>query len=264
MTAKTFDPTFYPRDVALVGLGGTGAQWARSLARMVYAMQQAGRSIPTVTFVDPDRVEAQNVGRQLFTVGDVGQYKAEVLARRFNYALGLSIRWCNEPVHADRHLADNRTLICGAVDNYLARRELAQARGIWIDASNHRDSGQVAIGNTTDPRHVLNALAGDNNRIYYLPSPGLLFPALLEPEPMPAASPAQSCADLTAAGEQHLLVNDFLAAVAASYTYQVLHRQPVMSFVTYIDVISLTVRSLPITREQLLPYLVAETEELAA
>ena len=77
---------------------GTGAQWVRSITRVVYALKRAHRSAPWVKFIDPDRVEAHNVGRQLFTPANVGLSKAEVLARRFNYALGLDIAWFPEPL----------------------------------------------------------------------------------------------------------------------------------------------------------------------
>ncbi|MCA9896042.1 MAG: ThiF family adenylyltransferase, partial [Anaerolineae bacterium] len=91
MKVYTFDPHLYLREIVLVGCGGTGSQLARAVARMIYSMKAARQSVPRVCFIDPDVVELPNVGRQLFTHAEVGLHKAEALAWRFNYSLGLSI-----------------------------------------------------------------------------------------------------------------------------------------------------------------------------
>ncbi len=257
MTTLTFDPYQMLSEVVLVGVGGTGSQWARQVCRMVYDLAARQRHVPTITFIDPDRVELSNVGRQLFTAADVGAYKAETLARRFNCSLGLAVRWCNEPFEAKRH-AGRFTLLLGAVDNHLARRELAQAVDeygcIWIDAGNHTESGQVVIGNCGQAEQVLSGV-GKSTRCTYLPHAGLIFPALLEPEAAPAAPPAASCAERVAQGFQHLLINDLMAAAAAHYTYKLLYHEPVTTHVTFLDGDSLAMRSQPITADNLRFYL---------
>lgn len=262
MPAKTFDPWLRAQEIVLVGLGGTGCQWARSIARIVYSLKQSNRSVPQVKFIDPDKVEAHNVGRQLFTPADVGHYKAEVLARRFSFALGLEIRWYAEPVDAQRHFVSHGSIVCGAVDNHFARRELARVEGIWLDAGNHANGGQVIIGNSADRNRVLAELNGDEPTVRHLPNAALLFPELLEQEPAAAVDTATnaSCAELAEAGTQSLLVNDFQATIAAQYLYQLLYRQPIQSFITYVDLERLTMRSLPISPEHLLPYLLEQPE----
>src|SRR5258708_2641255 len=141
-----FNPDNNLSEIVLVGLGGTGSQWARSICRIVYDLRRRRQHIPAIRFVDPDKVEDKNVGRQMFTQADVGHYKAEILARRFNLAMGLNISWHNEPFDAEKHTRGYGTLLCGAVDNHLARIELARARGVWIDSGNAVSSGQVVIG----------------------------------------------------------------------------------------------------------------------
>ena len=120
-----FDPPQMIQEVVLVGAGGTGAQLARSICRTVYDLKRRRKHPPAIRIVDPDRIEGRNVGRQLFTQpeADRGDYKAETLARRFNYSLGLAVEWFNEPFDADKH-AGCYSLVCGAVDNHLARRKL--------------------------------------------------------------------------------------------------------------------------------------------
>jgi PRTRC genetic system ThiF family protein len=247
-----FDPHLNLRSVVLVGLGGTGSQWARSLCRIVYDLKRRNKHFPQLTFVDPDRVEANNVGRQMFTTADVGQFKAEVLAKRFSYSLGLDIQWFNQPFHANTHSAWD-SIICGAVDNHQARQAIHKANKLWIDAGNHRQAGQVTIGNTDDLGMVER---NTKDREWpYLPNAGLLFPDLLKPESAPAIDPAASCAELVERGEQHLLINDLIASIAAQYTYKLLNQEPIHSFLTYVDGDSLAMRSIPITKDDLDVYL---------
>jgi len=253
-----FDPFMHLQTVTVVGLGGSGSQVARSLARIVYDMRRARMHTPKLVFIDPDVVEEKNVGRQLFAAGDVGQNKSRVMARRFNQALGLEIAAIDQPLNVRQHIDRNGNLIIGCVDNHDARRELAQAEGIWLDAGNHFDSGQVCLGNTTDHENMLRHVKGDEGKYRYLPSPALLFPQLLEPEPKPNPQPNLSCADLVARGDQHLLVNDLVACVVAGYVYKLLHRLPITTFLSYISIDGLSVRSLPICCDELLPYLQRE------
>ena len=89
----TFDPGRYVSEVILVGCGGTGAQLARAIARISRMMQDAGKTVPHLRFIDPDVIEQKNIGRQLFTDAVIGQNKAVALARRFNMALGLDCQY---------------------------------------------------------------------------------------------------------------------------------------------------------------------------
>lgn len=256
MTATTpfFNPHQQLTDVVLVGLGGTGSQWARAIARIVYDLRRRRQHVPAIHFVDPDKIDESNVGRQMFVHQEIGQFKAEVLARRFNLAMGLSITWHNEPFDAVQHSGRYGTVLCGAVDNHLARRELAKATGIWIDAGNHQANGQVCIGNSRDAKLIRQHVRKDE--FDYLPNAALLFPALLEsdPEEAPAvpAAPAASCADLVERGTQRLLINDLMGSIAAEYTYKLLNRLPITSFLTHVDLDVLAMRSIQISREEVL------------
>ncbi|HLA44945.1 MAG TPA: ThiF family adenylyltransferase [Aggregatilineales bacterium] len=266
---NVFDPHGRIDQITLVGLGGTGTQWARLLARIIYDMREKGMETPQLHFVDPDIVEPKNIGRQLFAVGDVGKSKAQVAATRLNFALGLDITYCDDTFDPKRDTRHG-TLLCGAVDNHHARLDIAscvQEFLVWIDAGNHYDSGQVIIGNTGkvatlqqqwNRQEMLNN--GKDEEWKYLPVATLLFPQLLEPDTEPAPAPDLSCADLVTRGEQHLLINDMVASVAAQYTYNLLHRIPITSFITYISMNPMGVKSIPITREDVMIYLPEEYE----
>lgn len=255
---NVFDPITHIQVITLVGLGGTGAQIARSVARLVYTMKNARLHPPRVVLIDPDIVEPKNVGRQLYIEADIGQPKAHVLMRRFNCCLGLDIKAIDQPVDAKKHFTRSGNLIVGAVDNHLARQELAKVpHAIWIDAGNHFNAGQVVIGNTSDRDLMLDHLDAENGRYLYLPNAGLLFPRLLEPESegTPLLEPQRSCADLVATQEQDLLINDWMAISVAQYLYRLLYRQPITTFISYISADGLSIRSLPICRDELHSYL---------
>lgn len=253
-----FDPHQRIQHIVIVGLGGTGSQVARSICRMVYDMKQRSLDAPkTITFVDPDVVEPKNVGRQMFTATDAGAYKAAILGRRFNMALGLDIQWYTEPFDPDKHVPasmyQRNTLLIGAVDNHEARQALAAAADVtWIDCGNHHASGQVVIGNTGDVGVVQSQLRylDDKQTISKLPNAALLYPELLDPEQTEPDTDL-SCADLVQHGDQHLLINEYVALAAAQYTYKLLHRQPIQSFATFVDADSISMRSVPITGEEL-------------
>lgn len=254
-----FDPNTHIQSIVIVGCGGTGAQVARIVARIVYDMRRAGLHTPRITLIDPDIVEEKNVGRQLFMPADaaLGLPKAEVVARRLNMALGLDIAWIAETVSVEKHLdRHGAQLIVSCVDNHLARRELHSASGVLIGAGNHRDGGQVVIGNTADAELMQRHIDGRNGKYSYLPKEGLLFPALLEPDP-PAATPEPdlSCAELVQRGEQDVLVNDWMACVVGQYVYALLHRQSISTFACFVSLDGMSVRSLPICKAELELYL---------
>jgi PRTRC genetic system ThiF family protein len=256
---NTFDPNTHIQTIVIVGCGGTGAQVARIVARIVYDMRRARLHTPSMLLVDPDHVEEKNVGRQLFTPADaaLGLPKAEVVGRRLNMALGMDIAWCVEPFSAEKHGSRHGSqLVIGCVDNHLARRELHAAGCILIGAGNYRDGGQVVIGNTADPDTMRRHVDGKDGVYRCLPKEGLLFPALLEPEaPTETPPPALSCAELVLRGEQDVLVNDWMACVVGQYTAALLRRQPIRTFASFIRLDGMSVRSLPICREEIDVYL---------
>jgi PRTRC genetic system ThiF family protein len=271
---KTFDPDFNPRNITLIGCGGTGAHLARLIARLLAHMQSQRLKIPQLRLIDPDRVELKNVGRQLFAPADVGRFKAEVIAQRLSSVFGLGIEWVNEPFDSQKHLDGDGygAILIDAVDNYLARCEIAKATHgysrLLISCGNHRDAGQVCIGNLAkqgDLKRYLTELEKYPHHHHLplkaLPNAYLLFPNLLEAEtPMVMPTPHMTCADLILHNEQDLFINDTMALVAARYVQQILLRQPIQSFLTFVSVAGMTtVKPVPITVDNLKTYLKAET-----
>jgi PRTRC genetic system ThiF family protein len=226
-----FDPNIYIKTIFIVGCGGTGATTARIVARILYDMQRTRKQTPQLVLVDHDIVEVKNIGRQLFSPAEEGRFKAEAIARRLSFALGLDVAWIAEPIASHHVDAYGGNLIISCVDSHLARVTINKLPGVLIASGNHHDTGQVCIGNTDDTDLVRRHIGSDHYP--YLPKEGLLFPKLLEPDPMP--QPAVSCAEQIKTGEQSLLVNDWQANVIAGYVYKLLHRQSITSFLTFIN-----------------------------
>ena len=138
-----------PIRVIVVGAGGTGG-------RLIPPLMQILRRGDSVAVIDGDHVEDRNLARQNFRVRDVGENKAEVMARRYRRD-GIDIH-----AHASMltdaswaevsRLANNerRTVIMGCVDNASARALMKKCCNlrdstIWIDGGNETRGGQVLL-----------------------------------------------------------------------------------------------------------------------
>lgn len=220
--------------VCLVGVGGTGSALALSLARLTYHLKQKGVNV-NITFVDHDVVEDKNIGRQSFCPSELGWNKAETLALRLNAAFGLQIRAVPVKFQASFILEwwkGEPGLVIGAVDNHLARQEIAQAveqcqgKVWWLDCGNAHHNGQVLIGNY-ERRMMEFIKVNELGLVNGLPAPHLQAPDLLLPDP--DDDPALSCAELTLREEQSLVVNQMVAAIASQYYYEFLVRRRVVA-----------------------------------
>lgn len=228
--------------VCLVGVGGTGSALALSLGRLAYHLKEKGISVD-MTLVDHDTVEEINLGRQAYCVAEQGWNKSETMAIRLNAAFGLNIRAAPIPFRAS-YLTDwwfetkahrRHCLLIGAVDNHLARYEMAKAvekhhgRIWWLDTGNAHHNGQILMGNLGQAQiQYLNV--NELGLLNGLPAPHLQAPDLLEPDPLD--NPALSCAELTAREEQSLTVNQMVAALATQYCYEFLVRGRVTAYET--------------------------------
>ncbi len=225
--------------LTLIGCGGTGSHIASGLVAVTQALDARGTPVE-MTFVDPDHVERRNVGRQLFSVGDVGQPKAAVLAARLNAAFRLAIGAGVRRVADDESLLSNHhaalNVVVGAVDNREARAVIASAMGKahgrlwWLDAGNSEHAGQVSLGNRVAAKDLRGAVG--LGMLRDLPSPSLINPDLVvavkpaKPKPGKNGHGANgrmpSCAELTEAGTQGLMVNRMAAAWALALLHDFL------------------------------------------
>ena len=266
MQTLTLDPPIpflLPPDrrvvVALVGCGGTGSHLALTLARLAYHCRESGLPPVEVLFIDGDRVEAKNVGRQIFAPCEVGQPKAQTLAGRLSLALGLCISAIPEMATPSllcepsvRPPNDAIGILVGAVDGADGRRAIRHALAcggwrLWLDCGNHESSGQVSAGTTVEARGLRSALAVPGV-CAALPAPSLVYPELMEARP---PAPRQDCAAAMQDNAQSLMVNQAMAMIAGEYLYHLIVRRRLTTFRTVVDLDTLTMRSDPITARAL-------------
>lgn len=249
-----------PTVITLVGVGGTGSALAIDLARLVYHLQQQGVDVG-LQLVDPDTVEAKNVGRQQFSPAEIGENKAVSMARRLNLWLGLDVVGLPERFTADTNLSDvhphaRRRVIVGAVDNHRARAQIAQLvvranklrKDIWwVDAGNGEFTGQVLVGNRMMGKIEIDEVFGMADGI---PAPGLQMPALLKAEKT-ATGPGPDCALAVLRDEQSLHINRLMAVYVAEAVTNIVLRREVSSMATYVSLDPPSVTSTSLTKRTL-------------
>jgi PRTRC genetic system ThiF family protein len=243
----------------LVGCGGSGSWLAPAVARLMRIIQETGRSASAL-FIDPDYVEEKNIPRQNFCDAEVGRPKAQSLAARHGLAWGLDVRAINDRFSEDM-IGDEwerLTVMIGCVDNAAARREMAKAmrtkggqtppRLWWLDCGNKRESGQILLGSTDDPKALQRAFPMGSH-CQHLPSPVLQCHDLLIPQPEELVNRKRSCAELALANSQGLIINQRVAAEAADYLDRLLLRRNLRRFATYFDLAGGSVKNYYISPE---------------
>src|ERR1700750_523390 len=119
---------YNPVTINLIGAGGTGSQLLTALARMNHALTALGHAGLFVRVFDDDQVDAANLGRQLFTTAELGQYKSVALINRINRFFGTN--WKAETIRYDKQSLKDRdlasaTITITCVDTVAGRYEIA-------------------------------------------------------------------------------------------------------------------------------------------
>lgn len=207
-----------------------------------------------LTLCDPDKVEKKNVGRQLFSTGEIGMNKAQALARRMLVAFGRVVQVWGRPLEYEDinpvYGGDVLSIVIGAVDNPEARAIIAQCvydceeMVWWLDCGNENFSGQIALGNTGHKE----CLESEMGMVENLPSPTLVYPDLIATK-APTALPSASCATALASGEQGLMVNRMVAAWALAMLDAFLLRRDLRYHAIDFDLLHGGIRSRAIDEE---------------
>lgn len=205
--------------IDLVGAGGNGAQMAHCLARLDIALRALGHPGGLhVTVYDADRVSEANVGRQVYSVSDIGQNKAVLTVNRLNQFYGLD--WDALPtryrVARTGHPAPHVVVTC--VDSAASRREVHKALvgpggavHYWLDLGNTEATGQIVLGEPGPCRSAKDEWGR-------LPCVTELFPQLLDERI--AEDDAPSCSVRMSLASQGLFVNDLVVRWAGQFLYE--------------------------------------------
>ena len=211
-------------NIAVAGCGGNGSQILSGLARLHCALLAVGHPGLEVTAYDPDLVTEANVGRQLFSPADLGQFKAHVLINQLN--LYYDLDWAAKPVRFARANVSHRAdVLIGCVDSIAARKSITRQREVahyWLDLGNTDKKGQVILG---ELYHVKPAPADEvePNGVKRVDQKKLphffdLFPELLKKNVKEDDSP--SCSLAEALERQDLFINQTVATFALQLLWQ--------------------------------------------
>ena len=140
--------------VALIGCGGTGSQVLSILGRMNKALVALGHLGFHVTVYDDDTISEANIGRQLYSASEIGEFKATALVTRFNRFFGT--KW--EAVNTKFGVASQYNITITCVDDFQTRlnigkllhakkeKEHDERQFYWLDFGNTNNSGQAILG----------------------------------------------------------------------------------------------------------------------
>lgn len=211
----------HPITVLVIGCGGTGSYVVSQLAKVAVALKELQGTQMQVLVADDDKVEAHNVGRQLFSESDVGEYKANVMISRVNRFYGLE--WRSHTARIDELPPFNIVISC--VDNVSTRRMIQktsiksfnkkaqpyQKLLYWMDFGNSRDYGQYVLStfeNIKQPE--IEGAVGQLKNIFQI------FKGIREDESEPSCSMAESLS------QQDLFINLQLATAGISLIWKLL------------------------------------------
>jgi hypothetical protein len=92
----------------------------------------------------------------------------------------------------------------------------------WLDAGNANNSGRVLRGNALRAEQLAHAFQAGAGVCTALPAPSLQRPDLLAAPQRPADESHRSCAQALLDGEQGRIINQFMAALVASFVERLL------------------------------------------
>jgi PRTRC genetic system ThiF family protein len=216
--------------VNLAGLGGTGSHMLSCLIQIDQILKMLRKPNLVVKAFDPDEVERHNIGRQLFTKGELGMNKAVAAITRTNRYYGTN--WRAFPVKfpdgLDENIWPGANIIITCVDNIASRfgirkvfpnkKDNVEGRHItvtpmyWLDIGNDRYTGQVILGSFSPSR------SRARNHVRMLPTFAEMFPEMEGKKD----NDAPSCSAIESLQKQDLFINKLLATLAGDLLWQLM------------------------------------------
>lgn len=211
--------------VVLIGCGGNGSLILSRLARIDYALKNSGKLGLNVTVYDDDFVEDFNVGRQMFSVSDIGENKAVTACSKINRNFLTTFKAIPEKFD----FKEKANIYITAVDNAHFRvqfdaffkNQINQTKNnyektyYWIDLGNSKNIGQCIIGSAE-----INQ-GNNENTIAKLDTIIDKYPNLVEMDnEITQGIGCSSFADKL--NEQNLFINDALTSMASHLLWELL------------------------------------------
>lgn len=203
-----------PIRIVVLGAGGNGSEVVDCLSSMHCGIRSLGHPYGLhVTVIDDAVVRESNLVRQRFWPCDFGQYKAVVLANRYNLNLGLD--WVGLPYRfpceQTRFSMSSADLIISCVDVNSARMAICEYNGLkynamWLDMGNSHRHGQVVFG----------SLRENERKVY--PNVLDIYPEIADI----ADSNTKSCSAAESIASQDCLINRTVATAAMNIVWELL------------------------------------------
>lgn len=233
----------HPVTVLVIGAGGNGSQILQQLGRIDHALKKLGKPGLFVVAIDPDKVSDANIGRQLFTEYEVGEYKANVLISRLNRFYGLNWYAYPDRFHFDKKQKNDLrgfNVIITATDRVQSRievnewvKKLSKSRSsshedafhFWLDMGNSKTTGQVICGS---PRYKIPTLVD-------------MYPDIKKYEDK---DNTPSCSLAEALDKQDMFINTYISNVAAKLLWEMLTKEEVNWRGAYVNLDTLNIKKI--------------------
>lgn len=229
----SFIKTQHPINIAVAGIGATGSQFCRHLARIQGILESVDIYMNVILF-DPDIVEEHNVFKQVFSQGEIGVNKAMAVAIKTNRFYGT--QWTAVPDKIEEKLlkgfrSDN-WIIVSATDSVKARKKISELlyktqNSYWLDMGNKSHHGQIILGDCKSLPTIMD-----------------LYPNMKEDEFTP------SCSVWDSISRQSLFINDHMATHAAELLWNLLYYKNINYHGCYINTELSIVNKIPIPDEK--------------
>lgn len=218
LASKFFQIRDFTR-VVQIGCGGTGSLLVPHVARAIASIEE--RKIEYI-LIDGDKVEDKNIKRQNFIANDIGQFKSDVLAKRYSLALGVNIGSMPEYITRSNKIPSTGcySILVGCVDNNKTRKlihdKFLSECFVWVDSGNELLGGQVFISgiiyNDRGPTGLTCDIMTDHPEMYK------------STDKLPTEL---SCAEHVNSGEQSLGVNLTASTILFNVVNSFMRRQKV-------------------------------------
>lgn len=157
--------------INIIGAGGTGSLIVTKLARLNKALNELEHPGFYVNLIDYDIIENNNIGRQMFTENNIGEFKADVVISNINRAFNLDWDTKLRPFVPETDCYSNIVISC--VDNVSTRENILDSfyddkkgynndvstKYYLIDCGNARDFGQVILSDYNKELKNINDIA---------------------------------------------------------------------------------------------------------
>jgi len=247
----------HPVTVNLIGAGGTGSQVLTCLSRIDVSLRGLGHPGLSVTVYDPDTVTDANMGRQLFSVSDIGLNKAQCLVTRINNFFGNN--WSARPSMFPGDMKacrknDMANIIITCTDNVKSRLDMwnmlrtRKEYGYrsydtplyWMDFGNTQISGQVVMG--TIPKDIKQPASKLYDTVSFLK----VITRLVEYAGVEETDSGPSCSLTEALEKQDLFINSTLAQLGCDIIWKMFRNGMIEHHGAFLNLESLKVNPLPV------------------